>query len=138
MRHHTMIILYRYKGYCIIQSIPIHLNAIFLYLCSSISIDKELISNKMTDKIAEMSNLKQVLQLHKSGTSNRSIALQLGLYKETVKKHIRQFKTLSFFRGRGIKIVVPNNPKSSVINFVFFGGTKQGRIGQNCTFVTSF
>lgn len=42
-----------------------------------------------------MSKLKQVLQLHENGISNRSIALQLGLYKETVNKYIRQFKALS-------------------------------------------
>lgn len=42
-----------------------------------------------------MSKLKQVLQLHENGISNRSIASQLGLYKETVNKYIRQFKALS-------------------------------------------
>ena len=49
----------------------------------------------MAGKITEMSKLKQVLQLHHSGVSNRSIASQLGLYKETVNKYIRQFKGLS-------------------------------------------
>lgn len=49
----------------------------------------------MADKITEMSKLKQVLQLHHCGISNRSIASQLGLYKETVNKYIRQFKGLS-------------------------------------------
>ena len=51
--------------------------------------------NYMAGKITEMSKLKQVLQLHHSGVSNRSIASQLGLYKETVNKYIRQFKGLS-------------------------------------------
>lgn len=49
----------------------------------------------MAGKITEMSTLKQVLQLHESGASNRSVASQLGLYKETVNKYIRQFKALS-------------------------------------------
>lgn len=49
----------------------------------------------MAGKITEMSKLKQVLQLHEGGVSNRSIASQLGLYKETVNKYIRQFKALS-------------------------------------------
>ena len=49
----------------------------------------------MAGKITEMSKLKQILQLHESGVSNRSIASQLGIYKETVNKYIRQFKTLS-------------------------------------------
>ncbi len=51
--------------------------------------------NYMAGKITEMIKLKQVLQLHHSGVSNRSIASQLGLYKETVNKYIRQFKGLS-------------------------------------------
>lgn len=49
----------------------------------------------MAGKLTDMSKLKQVLQLHESGASNRSIASQLGLYKETVNKYIRQFKALS-------------------------------------------
>ena len=49
----------------------------------------------MAGKLIKMSKLKQVLQLHESGISNRSIASQLGLYKETVNKYIRSFKTLS-------------------------------------------
>lgn len=51
--------------------------------------------NMMAGKITEMSKLKQVLQLHENGVSNCSIASQLGIYKETVNKYIRQFKTLS-------------------------------------------
>lgn len=49
----------------------------------------------MAGKITEMSKLKQVFQLHESGVSSRSIASQLGIYKETVNKYMRQFKTLS-------------------------------------------
>ncbi len=49
----------------------------------------------MARKITEMSRIKQVLQLHENGASNRSIALQLGLYKETVNKYIQQYKALS-------------------------------------------
>ena len=49
----------------------------------------------MAGKITDMSKLKQVLQLHENGASNRSVASQLGLYKETVNKYIRQFQALS-------------------------------------------
>ena len=49
----------------------------------------------MAGKLLQMSKLKQVLQLHVTGASNRSIASKVGLYKETVNKYIRQYKTLS-------------------------------------------
>ena len=49
----------------------------------------------MAGKTTHMSTLKQVLQLHKSGVSNRSIGSQLRIYKETVNKYIRQFKALN-------------------------------------------
>lgn len=58
------------------------------YFCALVLIDNKLMHNYMAGKITEMSKLKQVLQLHHSGVSNRSIASQLGLYKETVNKYI--------------------------------------------------
>lgn len=39
-----------------------------------------------------MSKIKQVLQLHKAGLSNRQIGLQLGLYKGTVNDYIRKVR----------------------------------------------
>lgn len=48
----------------------------------------------MAGKITAMSKLKQALQLHVNGFSNRSIGSTLGLYKSTVNKYIKQFKEL--------------------------------------------
>lgn len=49
----------------------------------------------MAGRITAMSKLKQALQLHVNGFSNRSIASSLGLYKSTVNKYVKQFKELS-------------------------------------------
>lgn len=43
-----------------------------------------------------MSKIKQVLQLHKDGISNRRIAKELGLYKGTVNEYIRKVKDNGF------------------------------------------
>ena len=51
----------------------------------------------MAGKITEMSKLKQILQLHESGVSNRSIASQLGIYKETVNKYIPVVSVFAIF-----------------------------------------
>lgn len=48
----------------------------------------------MAGKTTAMSKLKQALQLHELGCSNRSIASSLGLHKDTVNKYIRQMKRL--------------------------------------------
>lgn len=77
------------------RSIATHLYNTPLYLCALILTGNELMHNKMAGKITDMSKLKQVLQLHENGASNRSVASQLGLYKETVNKYIRQFQALS-------------------------------------------
>ena len=71
----------------------------------------------MAGKITEMSKLKQVLQLHHSGVSNRSIASQLGLYKETVNKYIRQFKGLSIDLQ---EVLQKDNPE---LEHLFNGGS---------------
>ena len=70
----------------------------------------------MAGKITEMSKLKQILQLHESGVSNRSIASQLGIYK-TVNKYIRQFKTLSM----GVKELLEKTRPE--LERIFNGGT---------------
>jgi len=46
----------------------------------------------MAGKATEMSKIKQLLQLHESGVSNRQISKTLGLNKETVNDYVRKFK----------------------------------------------
>ena len=50
----------------------------------------------MAGKTTRMSTIKQVLQLHKEGVSNRRIANKLGLYKGTVNGYIRKVKDNGF------------------------------------------
>ncbi|MDR2571984.1 MAG: IS21 family transposase [Oscillospiraceae bacterium] len=50
----------------------------------------------MSGTVTSMSMIKQVLQLHKSGSSNRSIALELGLDKETVNSYVRTITTNNY------------------------------------------
>lgn len=50
----------------------------------------------MAGKLTRMSKIKQVLQLHREGFSNRRIASHLGLYKETVNGYIRKIKDCNF------------------------------------------
>ena len=66
------------------RSIATQSNATSLYLCALNLTGNKLMHKTMAGKITEMSKLKQILQLHESGVSNRSIASQLGIYKETV------------------------------------------------------
>ena len=53
----------------------------------------------MAGKTTRMSKIKQVLQLHLSGLSNRSIAVKLALYKGTVNEYIRKVKAFGFDIG---------------------------------------
>ena len=46
----------------------------------------------MSGKTKAMSTIKQLLQLHESGASNRQIAKTLGLDKSTVNSYVRKFK----------------------------------------------
>jgi len=50
----------------------------------------------MAGKLVRMSKIKQVLQLHQQGRSNRQIALDLGLYKATVNDYIRKVRSNGF------------------------------------------
>jgi transposase len=50
----------------------------------------------MSGTVTSMSMIKQVLQLHKSGNSNRSIAMELGLDKETVNTYVRTVKANNY------------------------------------------
>lgn len=44
----------------------------------------------MAGKVTRMSKIKQLLQLHRDGLSNRRIASELGLYKGTVNDYVRK------------------------------------------------
>lgn len=44
----------------------------------------------MAGKVTRMSKIKQILQLHRDGTSNRRIARELGVYKGTVNDYVRK------------------------------------------------
>jgi transposase len=46
----------------------------------------------MSGKAKEMNTIKQVLRLHKEGMSNRKIAIQLAINKETVNNYVRKAK----------------------------------------------
>lgn len=50
----------------------------------------------MAGTLIRMSKIKQVLQLHREGLSNRGIAKELGLYKSTVNGYIRKVKDNGF------------------------------------------
>jgi transposase len=47
----------------------------------------------MAGKITDMSKIKQLLQLHESGLSNRRIANDLSLDRDTVNNYVRKFKS---------------------------------------------
>ena len=72
----------------IFRSIPVHSN-VQSYLCSfKIA---QLSKGKMAGKPASMSKIKQVLQLSENGVSNRQIAKDLDINKETVNNYVRFF-----------------------------------------------
>ena len=47
----------------------------------------------MSGKITVMSKVKQLIQLHQSGTSNRQIARDLGIDKGTVNDYVRKLRS---------------------------------------------
>jgi len=47
----------------------------------------------MAGKVTEMSTVKQLLRLHESGVSNRQIAKDLSLDKDTVNDYVRKLKS---------------------------------------------
>lgn len=101
----------------VFRSITTQFSSLSFYFCVLIFIGNKLAHNYMAGKTTEMSKLKQVLQLHESGASNRSIAAQLGLYKETVNKYIRHFKTLSI----DIKVLLQKDDPE--LEYIFNGGS---------------
>ena len=48
----------------------------------------------MTGKTKEMSKIKQLLIMHRDGRSNRSIAKDLGMDKETVNNYVNKARAL--------------------------------------------
>jgi len=50
----------------------------------------------MSGKVTRMSMIKQLLQLYSRGLSNRAIARELGLDKETVNEYVRKIKANNF------------------------------------------
>jgi len=72
----------------IFRSIPVHSN-VPSYLCS-LKITQQS-KGKMAGKPASMSRIKQVLQLSENGVSNRQIAKDLDINKETVNNYVRFF-----------------------------------------------
>ena len=113
----------------VFRSIATQSNATSLYLCALNLTGNKLMHKTMAGKITEMSKLKQILQLHESGVSNRSIASQLGIYKETVNKYIRQFKTLSV----GVKELLEKDEPE--LERIFNGGALLNRNSQNIPIV---
>ena len=61
----------------------------------------------MSGTVTSMSMIKQVLQLHKGGRSNRSIAVGLGLDKETVNTYVRAIKANNYDIDELLKLEDP-------------------------------
>ena len=61
----------------------------------------------MAGKLTRMSKIKQVLLLHQDGMSNRGIARELGIYKETVNEYIRKLTTNGFNIGELLTLEDP-------------------------------
>ena len=72
----------------IFRSISVHSN-VHPYLCSFKIIQQS--KGNMAGKSASMSKIKQVLQLSENGVSNRQIARDLDINKETVNNYVRFF-----------------------------------------------
>ena len=50
----------------------------------------------MQKKVTRMSKIKQLLQMHRQGISNRGISRELALDKETVNSYVRKIKANGF------------------------------------------
>ena len=83
------------------RSIPVHGVALFIFRSLSVhsnvhshlcnNIFTQLSKGNMAGKSASMSRIKQVLQLSENGVSNRQIAKDLDINKETVNNYVRFF-----------------------------------------------
>jgi transposase len=61
----------------------------------------------MAGKLTSMSKIKQLIQLHESGVSNRQIALTLGLNKGTVNDYVRKLKSVGMQSGDPLQLDEP-------------------------------
>jgi transposase len=61
----------------------------------------------MAGKVTEMSTIKQLLQLHESGMSNRRIAEALSLDRETVNNYVRKLKSGNMLLDELLKMEDP-------------------------------
>lgn len=61
----------------------------------------------MAGKTKRMSAIKQLLRLHLQGVSNRQIAEQIGIYKNTVNRYIQKLKSLDHAIGDLLKLEEP-------------------------------
>ena len=72
------------------RSMPVHSSRVFSYFCIGIT---NKTNTTMAGTIKDMSLIKQVLQLHKLGESNRGIARKLPINKETVNGYVNTIKS---------------------------------------------
>ena len=71
------------------RSMCSHFSHVSAYLCGSFQYNKNSNSKDiMAGKTKDMSEVRKVLQLHEQKVSNRKIAKQLGLDKNTVNRYI--------------------------------------------------
>jgi transposase len=61
----------------------------------------------MSGKVTRMSKIKQLLQLHRQGSSNRAVGRELGLDKETVNTVVRKVKANNFDIDELLKLEDP-------------------------------
>ena len=82
LRHKIRMSEWLHQGSCVIRPIPVHSLVLYTYLCTGYYSPNT--STYMAGTVKEMSLIKQVLQLKQRGESNRGIARQLPINKETV------------------------------------------------------
>ena len=61
----------------------------------------------MAGKVKDMSKVKQMLRLHQNGVSNRQIATELSINKETVNRYIQRAKRDQLTIGELLKLDDP-------------------------------
>ena len=84
---HTRSVVTRGQVYSVFfRPMSVHSLVIYAYLCTGKSTNT---STRMAGTVKEMSLIKQVLQLKQRGESNRGIARQLPINKETVNGYMQ-------------------------------------------------
>ena len=78
------------------RSMCSHFSQVSEYLCGSFQYNKDSNSKDiMAGKTKDMSDVRKVLQLHEQKVSNRKVAKQLGLDKNTVNRYIATLSNLN-------------------------------------------